>query len=151
MTFKAATVGMPIYIFDRDSLSLITNKIVCVVPSHFDSNIPAGKMVVDITTENNKKFSIDDNSRIAYYNNSAISLCKESLLKEIEVYRNNSEMSLKDIEKHKNIVEMCNNILIENNPSLKEKRETEARFNNIENSISELTNMMKEFIRTSNA
>lgn len=150
MTFKEAKVGMPIYIFDRDSLSLITDKITCVVPSHFDANVPAGKMVVDITTENNKKFSIDDNSRIAYYDNSAISLCKESLLKEIEIYRNNSEMILKDIEKHKNIVESCNNILVENNPSLKEKRETEARFNNIENSISELTSMMKEFIRTSN-
>jgi hypothetical protein len=33
------------------------------------------------------------------------------------------------------------------NPSLKEKKETEQRFDNIENSISEMKNLIENFIK----
>lgn len=147
MQFKEAQIGLPVYIFNRNELVLIADKIKMVNPSHFDINVPAGKMVVDITTNGDKRYSIDDTLTIAYFDNCAISLDRDHILREIEIYKTNSESILQDISRHENIVEKCNKILIENNPELREKRETESRFNKIEDSISELKNMIAEFIK----
>lgn len=146
MQFKEAQVGMPVYIFNRGNLKLIIDKIKTFNPSHFDINIPSGKMIVDITTDK-QSYTVDDSLTIAYFNNCAISLDHDHILREIEVYKNNSESILDEIPRHKEIVDKCNNILIENNPSLKEKRETESRFNKIEDSIDELKNMFMEFMK----
>ena len=146
MQFKEAQIGMLVYIFNRNDLVLIVDKIKSVNPSHFDINIPSGKMVVDVTT-GDKSYTIDDTLTIAYFNNCAISLDREHILREIEVYKNNSEAILHEIPRHELIVEKCNDILIENNPTLKEKQEAETRFNKIEDSINELKNMFKEFIK----
>jgi hypothetical protein len=146
MQFKEAQIGMLVYIFNRNDLILTVDKIKSVNPSHFDINIPSGKMVVDVTT-GDKSYTIDDTLTIAYFNNCAISLDREHILREIEVYKNNSESILHEIPRHRLIVEKCNDILIENNPTLKEKQEAETRFNKIEDSINELKNMFKEFIK----
>lgn len=149
MQFKEAQAGMPIYIFNRSELALITDKVKSVNPSHFDVNVPAGKMVVEITTACDNKYTIDDALTIAYFNNCAISLDRDHILREIEVYKNNSEAILNEIPHHKDVVEKCGQILIDNNPELKEKKDTEERFGKIENSIGELKNLFVEFMRKS--
>ena len=147
MQFKEAQIGLPVYIFNRSDLILTTDKIKVINPSHFDINVPTGKMVIDITTNSNKRYSIDDALTVAYFDNCAISLDRDHILREIEIYKTNSESILQEIPRHESIVEKCNKILIDNNPDLKEKRETESRFNKIEDSINELKNMITEFMK----
>lgn len=148
MQFKEAQTGMPIYVFSRSELSLIPDKITAVVPSHFDPNVPTGKMVIDITTASGKKYAIDDAVTVAYFDNCAISLDREHILREIEIYKNNSQAILDEIPKHKNIVEKCTKVLEDNNPELRAKRVNEERFNKIEGSIDELKGMFVEFMKT---
>lgn len=147
MMFKDAQVGMPIYIFDRNDLCMKTEKISSVVPPHFDANMPSGKMAVDITCDSLQKYAIEDCICTAYFNNCAISLDKEAILREIELMKNNSEIALAETARHEEIVDKCTQLLVENNPALREKCENEKRFNSIENSIGELKSMVETFIQ----
>lgn len=147
MNFREATSGLVLYIFDRDELTLDTDKIVSIVPPHFDPNLAAGKMAVDITTTRGKKYTIDESLTTAYFANCAISLDKTSILREIEAYKTTSENILKEIPRHEKIVDECTRLIVDNDPSLKEKRENEERFGKIESSICELKDLFSDFIK----
>lgn len=151
MTFKDAQVGMQLYVFDRTNLTLKITKITNFVASHFDPNIASGKMAVEVTDSDNHKYTIDDGLIIAYFNNCAISIDREVILREIETFKIKSENVLAEVPRHEEIVKKCNELLVENNPKLKEKQENENRFNNIESSIGELKNMFAEFMKRSSS
>ena len=51
------------------------------------------------------------------------------------------------VERQKEIKEKTASLLVELNPVYKEKKNTEERFTKIENSMSEMKNMLSSFIR----
>lgn len=107
-------------------------------------------MVVDVTIEHNGKsqtYTTPDSLSVTYAGNDiVIATERDGILKEVEALKVQNEDELNKVEQRKKIVSECNRILMDWNPLLKEKQETEERFTKIESSMSELKNMLSGFI-----
>ena len=61
-----------------------------------------------------------------------------------------AEQILSSIDKQREIVSKATELLSDINPIFKEKKETEQRFQKIENSINDMKNMVTNFINSFN-
>lgn len=154
MTFKDLKVGHQVYILTRGSdIKVETGRVVAVSPSRFpqaQGGYQAMQMVVDVTIEHNGKsqtYATPDSLSVTYAGNDiVIATERDGILKEVEALKAQNEDELNKFEQRKKIVSECNKILMDWNPQLKEKQETEERFTKIESSMSELKNMLSGFI-----
>ena len=64
--------------------------------------------------------------------------------------KNSAQQILNSVDKQKEILAKADQLLSELNPVYKEKQETDQRFTNIENSISEMKDMFSKFLNTYN-
>lgn len=125
-------------------------------PSHVDLKAPAAKMVVDVTVAFDGKpqtYTVDDSISIAFFGTAAISPDRDSILREIDTYKQTSEQRLASRTRDEEIVAKCTQLLTDNNPELKSKKETEARFAKIEegqvnlnNKLDKIAQLMEKFI-----
>lgn len=128
-------------------------RVVAASPSRFpqaQGSYQAMQMVVDVTIERNGKsqtYTTPDSLSVTYAGNDiVIATERDGILKEVEALKVQNEDELNKVEQRKKIVSECNKILMDWNPQLKEKQETEERFTKIESSMSELKNMLSGFI-----
>lgn len=162
MFFKDIKPNYPVYIFDKQTLEYIQGKVTSVslprlqqlynngVPSLNSGITPNTSMVVDVTIDaggRSATYSIPENSSITYAGNLVLSTECDGVVKEIEATHNLAEQALSMVERQKEIKEKTAALLVELNPVYKEKKNTEERFNKIENSVSEMKNMLSSFIR----
>lgn len=153
--FKDIKQNYPVFILDKNELSIKQGKVVSVSFPHMDTGVPsykvtAAQMVVDVTVEVDGKsatYIIPESSCITYANNLVLSTDKSSLSNEVEAMKNSAEQVLESVERNKMIVEKATSLLAELSPAYKEKQETEKRLSNVENSVSEIKNMLSEFIK----
>lgn len=150
LLFKDVKPNYPIYILDRKNVEYKEGKVKEVNLPHLDNSNPMviGKMVVDVVIEsegNTGSYTIQDNVCIASAFNGDIILSteKEGLLPELESIKSSKEQYLEGVQKAEEDLEKSKKLLAELNPLLKEKQENEKRFTNIENSISEMSQMLK--------
>lgn len=150
MLFRDLKAGYPIYIFDRGEVKVSQGKVVDRGVPRLDPRCGTTDMVVDVTIEHDgqtKTYTFKETTDVGYINNLVISIGRECILHEVEVMKTQSEQALAQVETHKSNVEKCTEILANLNPALKEKQETEARFSKLENSMSEMMNMMKGLVK----
>lgn len=154
--FKDIKQNYPVFILDKNELSIKQGKVVSVSFPHMDTSMPsykvttAAQMVVDVTVEIDGKsatYIIPESSHVTYANNLVLSTDKSSLSNEVEAMKNSAEQVLESVEHNKMIVEKATSLLAELNPAYKEKQETEKLLSNVENSVSEIKNMLSEFIK----
>lgn len=149
MLFKDIKQNYPVYILNKQDLSLTQGKAVQVPFPRMEMNQKTGKteMVIDITIEANGKtatYVIPESLSVTYAGNLILSTDKMSLASEIEAMKNTAEQVLASASKAQNIIDKAPSLLAELNPMYKEKQETEQRFGKIEGSIGEMKELMKK-------
>lgn len=151
MLFKDLKNGYPIYIFDRSEVNVSQGKVANVGVPHIDSHYGnPTEMVIDITIEDGgqiKTYTFKDGTETGYVNNFVISTSRDTILREVEALKNQSEQELSKRQVYEANIEKCSTILSEFNPAFKEKKENEERFSNLENSVGELKDMIKSLVK----
>lgn len=148
MNFKDLKQGYPIYILDRKALSAKTVNITDISLPHVDAKFGgATNLVVDITTDEGQTYVMIAESESAYPDGMVISTCVDHILREITSMRNTSQQALDRVDRERVIVERCDNLLAELDPSQREKQKTEERFAKIERSQQEMKSGMDQLIQ----
>lgn len=154
MLFKDLKTGYNVYMLHRgEDITIGLGKVTAVSPPRLPQspNLQTMQMVVDVTIEENgtsRTYVIPDSISITYFNSDlVIATERDYILKELEDMKSHAESALADVSKQEKIVVQCKKILEEWSPVFKEKRETEERFNKIETSIGNLTDMVSTLIK----
>lgn len=156
MIFKDIKQNYPVYILDKQEVTLTQGKVTSVSFPHIDTNMPSynsvsnPQMVVDVTIEANGKaatYTIPESLSITYAGNLILSTDKQSLINEVEALKNGAEQVLASVEHNKTIVDKASALLSEMNPVYKEKQETEKRLTKMEGDVSEIKKMLSELSR----
>lgn len=106
-------------------------------------------MVVDVAIDYDgiqKTFTFRDNTETGYTGSLVIATDKNSIIREIEASKNQSEDVLSQVDMHKERIEKYTKILAEYNPAIKEKQAIDERFGKLEGSISELKSLLSSLV-----
>lgn len=155
MTFKDIKEGASIYIIDKSQidqykLTLFPLKVESSTDPHYDSSIPGmTDRVVDLrlsipNRNPSLRYTFSEKDVSYTIDNIVICVSKEVALKELEIFRDKSQGELDREAYNKKVVQLCDEVLAEHNPIIKQKRETEGRFKQIESNVGELKNDMGE-------
>lgn len=158
MLFKDIKQNYSVYIFDKQKVEYVQGKVTSVslprmqMPGQMTTINQMGTtpVVVDVTIDAGGRtatYTIPENLSVTYAGNLVLSTECEGIVREIEAMKNTAEQVLNSVERQKEIKEKATELLVELNPVYKEKKDTEERFNKIENSVSEMKNMLSSFIR----
>lgn len=175
MLFKDIKQNFPIYILDKSSVELIKGKVTEVTFPHPESpqlngfNMPnsnygtvvppigqntnnSQRMVIDLTIEASGRsatYVVSESASINYAGNLILATDQSLLASEVEAIKNAAEQALapERIEQLKHQLEKSTALLSELNPAFKQQQEYDTRFKNIEGSVDELKEMMKNFIK----
>lgn len=164
MMFKDIKQNYPVFIFNKQDLSVVQGKVVSttfphvdmgnaqkVTPTALSPTNPLGtQMVVDVTIEAGGKtatYTIPESLSVTYAGNIVLSTDRDGIAREVEALKSSAEQVLLSVEKQKEIVEKTTALLAELNPVYKEKKENEERFTKIESSVAEMKTMLSNFIK----
>jgi hypothetical protein len=155
MSFHDLQKGHQVYVVDRSKevsmmQGTVTAKGQPYLPQMQQPYGGIGSMSVDVTVElcgRCTTYTVPDNADIAYTQNDVVvTPNKEMALREVESVRNRAQERLDCHDADVKIVSMCDDILSEWRPEVKEKRETEERFGRMEKQIGELTGLIREMM-----
>lgn len=171
MQFKDIKQNFPVYILDKSSVELIKGKVTATAFPRPDSqnnfNLPNGnygtvvpqlnqsngqRMVIDLTIDaggRSATYTVSENASVNYAGNLVIATEQSLLVSEVEAIKNSAEQALapERLEQLKQSLEKSTSLLSELNPAFKQQQEYDARFKNLEGSVGELKDMMKNFIK----
>ena len=141
MIFKEIKSGGAVYLFDRTTLKYEQGVVKAVGLPHADVQ-PGnyGKMLVDITVQmedgRRNTYSVNDSERTAYAGSLLIACDKESVIDEVRATKTQAEELVANIDGTRNTIERCKALLEELDDTFKDKRETERRFEKIDEKFS---------------
>lgn len=152
MTFKDIKQNYPIYILDKQAIRVDKGTVTAVSFPRMDMSKPASttqgvNMVVDVTVQVEGKqatYCIPDALSVTYAGNLVLATEQAGLVQEVESMREQARQVLASVDRQKEIMQKADAILSDINPIYKEKQETETRFKNIEDSLSEIKDMFKQ-------
>lgn len=155
MYFKDLKQNYPVYILDKQTLTLTQGKAVAVGFPRMEMNPAAGKsgMVVDVSIVADGKtanYVIPENLSVTYAGNLVLSVDRQGLAGEVESMKVTAEQAIASVEQQKQILEKSTTLLTELNPTYREKQETEQRFSKIEASMGELKDMLSRLLNSGN-
>lgn len=154
MLFKDIKQNHIIHILDKEEMKYFQSKALSVsFPRMSMAQNGTTQSVVDVNIELDGKtatYSIPEHLSITYAGNLILSTDAEGLSREIEIMKNNAEQILCSVDKQKKIVEKASDLLVQLNPSFREKKNIEERFNKIETGMTEMKNMLSGFIKEFN-
>lgn len=148
MIFKDIKQNYPVFMLDKQALTITQGKAIAVAFPRMDlnKNTAVTQMVVDVTIEAEGKtatYTIPENLSVTYAGNLVLSTDRQGLVNEVEAMKTAAEQALSSMERQKEILAKSSALLAELNPVFKEKQETEKRFGQIENSIHEIKDLLK--------
>lgn len=172
MQFKDIKPNFPIYILDKSSVELIKGKVTATTFPRPDTtqqntnSMPNGnygtvvppfgqnnqRMVIDLTIEaggRSATYTVSDSASVNYAGNLIIATEPSLLASEVEAIYNTAEQGLaperiKQLEQQR---DKSKSLLAEINPTFKQQQEYDNRFKNLEGSVDELKELMKNFIK----
>lgn len=152
MNFKDMKTGYPVYYLDKEKVEVMNGKMAnnASLPHADSTSGNWAQMVVDLPLtvgDKTMQFVVPADADVAYPNGGVITTNRDIISRELDVMENQSEQSLSQMDRHKQIVERCKALKAEFNPAIKEKMETEERFNKLEGSIKDLSDMFAEFMK----
>lgn len=155
MYFKDLKQNYPVYILDKQTLTLTQGKAVAVGFPRMEMNPAAGKsgMVVDVSIVADGKtanYVIPENLSVTYAGNLVLSVDRQGLAGDVESMKVTAEQAIASVEQQKQILEKSTTLLAELNPTYREKQETEQRFSKIEASMGELKDMLSRLLNSGN-
>lgn len=151
MYFKDLKQNYPVYILNKQDLTLIQGKVVSAGFPRMEMNPAAGKsgMVVDVSIEADGKtanYVIPESLSVTYAGNLVLSVDRQGLAGEVESMKAAAEQAIASVEQQKRILEKSTSLLAELNPAFREKQETEQRFGKIEATMGELKDMLSRLV-----
>lgn len=150
MMFKDIKQNYHVHILDKEHVKYMKGKVISVSFPRMMMMQGGAQQVVDVTIDCDGKtatYSIPEHLSVTYAGNYVLSTTVEHLAKEVESMKHTAEQIINSIDKQKEIVEKSSHLLTELNPSFKEKKDIEDRFNKIETNMTEMKNMLSSFIR----
>lgn len=168
MTFKDIKQNFPVYILDKSTCEITKGKVVSTSFPHLETstmqqipnpcvypgspNPSNQRMVIDLTIEangNTATYVVSENASINYANNLVIAPEQSALIPEVEAIKNNADQALSPerIEMLKQHQAKSTKLLMDLNPAFRQQQEYDQRLNGVESSISELKDMMANFIK----
>lgn len=146
LLFKDLKQGYPVYVLHKDNgLRVTVGKVTYVSPPRFaknPSNLQQIPMELDVSIEDEgrtRTYVVPDSLSATLAETGVLIFTeREGLIKEVEAIKSNAEDELAKREMRESIVKDCDSILVEWNPALKEKKETEERLSGLESSISDV-------------
>lgn len=156
--FKDYKPGYILYILDKDAMTSSEGKVVGVGNPYMEPQKPGQispsiNCLVDITVETSGRtmtLAMPESSDIAFAGNLVISSDKSGILREVQAMRAQSENVVNSIDKHKKIIEGCDAIIADLDTDYKEKQETNKRISKLENTMNDVSKMMKELLEKLN-
>lgn len=149
MTFKELKQGYPIHILDKDKLEVKQGKVQNTSFPRVETMQSQRQMVVDVTVDCGGKtttYTMPEDSCVVYANNLVISTHQQGLIVEVEKMKAEAEQVLASVDKQKEIISKADDLLASLNPALKEKRETEQRFQQIEGRMNGVNDKLDRLI-----
>lgn len=147
MIFKDIKQGYTIYLFDRNTIEVTEGKVTAAGASHLDKMNSLFEMVVDITIDASGKtqtYTFKDSNEVGYAGQLMITPNRDAVIKEIQVLKSQAEDALSKVNKEKETVEKCTSLLSTFDPVYKEKKETDERFNKLEQSINDIKELLSK-------
>lgn len=151
MTFSNLRNGNQLFVLNKSSIPKLELGKVLNIPAPKYVGIP--DLVIDITAEvdgNVTNFQkLPANGEIADFgNNIVVSCTKDAMNNEIVSMKQRSQDIVNSIQLHKDIIEGCDNILIQLNPEIKEKQRQEEENKALREEVNSLKEMFKEFMKS---
>ena len=150
--FRDIKQNYPIHILDKQEFEIYTGKAAAVSFPKLEINPETNKpeMMVSVTIEAGGKtatYAIPENLSVSFAGNLVFATEKHLLLNEAKAVKANAEQIIAAAPKAQKIIDKSSAIFAELDSTFKERQETEQRFNKIEGSISEMKEMMTNFIK----
>lgn len=149
LLFKDTKEGQNVYMFNRKSAEYKVGS-VSSAPSlpHYVQNSAVLMTDVIIKVEGSEKtYSIPENLSLTYAGDWCLATEQHDLLREVEALDAQAEKQIADVPRLEEVRERCKQLKLDLNPQLKAQEETEKRFSRLESNVSELTSMMKTFMK----
>lgn len=149
MNFRDIRLNSTVHLLDKTTMQYEEVKVEAVGMPHF-STPQVGQtaqtgQVVDITIKGVPYVVACDNS-IAYSDKVVFATDKVLLLPEVKRQKTEAENILASVDRARETVTKCDQLLCELDTAFKEKQETDKRMGKMEAQINSLSDMLKNFI-----
>lgn len=145
MLFKDLKTGDTLYLFDKNAISLVQDKVVSISAPHVDTNCAVG-MVVDVKVSN-RSFTMRDTADICYTDTLVISPDRTTMLREVEAQKANDEALLAREKAIKEELPKLDAVIDLLSPERRERKEQEERMNRVEEKLGTLTEMIELMLK----
>lgn len=142
MNFKDLKIGQTLFLFDKNTMSVKKSAITHVTSAHVESQANSlTQLVVDITVNTDGKpvtYVVPDTAVISYCGNTMISSDKDCIINEIKSMKVQNEQIVASVDKCKEIIGQCDNLISELDDAFREKKENDERLNKLESMMQTL-------------
>lgn len=154
--FQSLRGGSPFYVLYKNDPKLVigevinTENLMPLLNTTFQNGImsqPKNVIDVNVTVDgNNLKFQkLPAELTIADFNTGiVVSDSKDAIINEIDAFKNASLRILNDVEKHKNIVAECDNMLCQLNPHIATEAKQSKEIESLKNEMADLKAMLSK-------
>jgi hypothetical protein len=158
MNFKEIKPGYPVYILDKQGLTVVEGKVTAVgFPYYPVPKEPAAigatphtmqpqGMSIDITIDAGGKtatYTIPEHLSVTYAGNIVLSTDQQGLTREVEAMKNAAQQVLDSMNRQKEIIAAASGLLEQLSPVYKERAATEKRFAALEGAVSEIKGLIQ--------
>ncbi len=150
MNFKDIRQGYPVYILDKQALSLSEGKVTAVGFPYFPVQTPPGAhslgMSVDVTIEAGGKaatYTIPEQLSVTFAGNLVLSTDRAGLAAEVESMRTAARQAIEGMQRQKDIIDAADGLLIQLKPEYRERAETEKRFSSLEGAMADVKSLLQ--------
>lgn len=156
--FSSLSQGSPIYIIDKtDGLKYKTGEIVGITQnSSFggafctNSFAPNGTVTIKVKVDNNviDYPEVPINNSVASYNNGATIICenKQIVVTELENILQQTKQILANKDKYEQVVDSCEELLKDLNPTFAKDKERDDRINGLNNKVSSMEEKLDKIL-----
>lgn len=154
MLFKDLKQGYPVYFLSKgENISVSQGKVVSVSEPHFQQTsmgqmplpMQTAQRMVDVTVDldgKNNTYSIPETLSVTYGQDFVLSTDRDGIIRDVEAMRNQSQEALKNVERHKKIIESCDKIMESWDPDLAKRKEQDKRMSKIEDDMGQIKEMV---------
>lgn len=153
MQFKDVKQGQVIYILDKSKMNINRGKVVNNT-YHLENSNNFGSVFTQQSNVVSRDITIDVNGKSNIYvipellettkaGNIVLSTNSDALIKEINNICDDAKEKLANRDYYQMIIDKTPELLVTLNPALKKEQETELRIKAVENSMSEIKNMVQ--------
>ncbi len=150
MIFRDIKQGYPVYILNKQDLTILQGKVASAGFPRLDTNPMSGKteMVIDIAVDDGSgktgSYVIPEGLSVTYAGNLVLATEKAALAGEVEAMKSSAEQALASVDRQREILDKATALLSDLNPAFREKRENDKRFDDLESSVNELKDLVRQ-------